>query len=209
MNRESLVATLESASANATDVYLRLYEDYFVNGDEPEEALRIILEYPREIGDVDDSNPQGITRQEENRIADSLENVINGTVNRIADMNLTQREFYKSLYKTLFESDNGVFPQSKEEKAITLKILSEDVRAVPYYQVMEFDRISREEFNEEIDNLQTHLQEAYYMLNRQFPTTPAQAAEIVRIADTIEDRKQRIVFWTVIINSLRNVNEKE
>ena len=74
---------------------------------------------------------------------------------------------------------------------------------------MEIDRISKEEFKEEIDNLQTHLQEAYYMLNRQFSTTPARAAEIVRIADTIEDRKRRIVFWTVIINSLRNVNEKE
>ena len=209
MNRDSLLATLDNASANATDVYLRLYEDYFVNGDEPDEALRIILEYPREIGDVDDNNPQGITRQEENRITNSLENVINGTVNRIADMNLTQREFYTNLYKSLFESDNGVFPQSKEEKAITLKILSENVRAVPYYQVMEIDRISREEFNEEIDNLETHLQEAYYMLNRQFSTTPARAAEIVRIADTIEDRKRRIVFWTVIINSLRNVNEKE
>lgn len=209
MNRDSLLATLDNASANATDVYLRLYEDYFVNGDEPEEALRIILEYPREIGDVDDSNPQGITRQEENRITDSLESVINGTANRIADMNLTQSEFYKNLYMTLFESDNRVFPQSKEEKAITLKILSENVRAVPYYQVMEIDRISKEEFKEEIDNLQTHLQEAYYMLNRQFSTTPARAAEIVRIADTIEDRKRRIVFWTVIINSLRNVNEKE
>lgn len=209
MNRESLLATLDNASANAADVYLRLYEDYFVKGDEPEEALRMILEYPREIGDVDDNNPQGITRQEENRITNSLEGVISGTVSRIADMNLTQGEFYKNLYTTLFESDNGVFPQSKEEKAITLKILSERVRAVPYYQVMETDRISKEEFEEGIENLQPHLQEAYYMLNRQFPTRPARAAEIMRIADTIADRKRRIVFWTVILNSLRNANEKE
>lgn len=209
MNRESLVATLDNASANAADVYLRLYEDYFVDGDDPEEALRIILEYPREIGDVNDSNPQGITRQAENRITESLESLINGTVSRIADMNLTQRDFYKNLYMTLFKSDNEVFPQSKEEKAITLKILSERVRAVPYYQVMEDGTISREEFEEGIEKLQTQLQEAYYMLNRQFPTTPARAAEIVRIADTIEDRKRQIVFWTVIINSLRNVNEKE
>ena len=209
MDREKLIGTLFGATANATDVYFGLFKDYFENGDDQVGALRTILEYPHEIGDTEDRNPQSITRQEENKITFNLEDVINGTVNRIADMNLSQEEFYKKLYTVLFESDNEFFPQSREEKVIALKILSERVLAVPYYQVIETEKISREEFEEGIKHLQVSLQEAYYMLNRQFSTTPEQAAQIMRIADNISDRGQRIIFWTIIINNLRSENEKD
>ena len=61
MNKESLIRTLDNASANQTDIYYRLYEDYFEKGDKPEEALQIIIEYSREIGDAKDNNPQKIS----------------------------------------------------------------------------------------------------------------------------------------------------
>lgn len=209
MNKESLVGTLVNATAHATDVYFGLYKDYFENGDEPEEALRIILEYPAKIGDTGDSNPQNITLQEENRITCNLEYIVGGTANRIANMNLARKDFYKKLYVALFNSDNDFFPQSREEKVITLKILAERVLAVPYYQIIETEKISREEFEEGVSRLQTSFQEAYYMLNRQFPTTPEQAAQIVRIADNIPDKRQQIIFWTIIINNLRSDSEKD
>lgn len=209
MNKESLIRTLDNASANQTDIYYRLYEDYFEKGDKPEEALQIIIEYSREIGDAKDNNPQKISRQEENRISSMFEGIIFGIVNRITEMNLPREEFYKKLYAALFNSDNELFPQSKEEKVIALKILSERVLAIPYYQIIETEKISKEEFTEGLHSLQSSFQEAYYMLNRQFSTTPEEGAQIVRIADNIKDKRQQIIFWTVIINNLRDSNEKE
>ena len=209
MNKESLIRTLDNASASQTDIYYRLYEDYFEKGDKPEEALQIIIEYSREIGDAKDNNPQKISRQEENRISSMFEGIIFGIVNRITEMNLPREEFYKKLYAALFNSDNELFPQSKEEKVIALKILSERVLAIPYYQIIETEKISKEEFTEGLHSLQSGFQEAYYMLNRQFSTTPEEGAQIVRIADNIKDKRQQIIFWTVIINNLRDSNEKE
>lgn len=209
MNRESLISTLDNASANQTDIYYRLYEDYFENGDEPEEALQIIIEYARKIGDAEDNNPQKINRQEENRISSMYGGIIYGIVDRITEMNPTKENFYKKLYEALFKSDNELLPQSKDEKVIALKILSESVLAIPYYQIIETERISKEEFIEGVNNLQSSLREANYMLNRQFSTTPEEGAQIVRIADSIKDKRQQIIFWTVVINNLRDSNEKE
>ncbi len=62
MNREDLLNTLNKATANATDVFFDLYTEYLENGEEPEEALQIILEYPKIIGDSEDKNPLTIQR---------------------------------------------------------------------------------------------------------------------------------------------------
>lgn len=209
MNRESLIRTLESATANATDVYFKLYEDYLEKGDEPEEALRIILEYPREIGDTEDRNPQSIARQEESRMLYSLGDLVDGMTIRIAEMNLPQEDFYRRLYQALFRSDGDLCPQSKEEKVIALKILSERVWAVPYYQTVRTTELTKAEIEEGLETIQKKLQEAFYMLNRPFPAKPERAAQILRIADTITDRKLQIIYWTVILDHLRNKGERD
>ncbi len=209
MNRESLIRTLESATANATDVYFSLYEDYLENGDEPEEALRIILEYPREIGDTEDRNPKSIARQEESRMVYSLESFVSGMTIRIAEMNLPQEDFYRRLYQVFFKGDDDFCPCGKEEKVIALKILSESVWAVPYYQITETTCVNREEIEEGIEAIQKSLQEAFYMLNRPFRTKPERAAQMLRIADAISDKKLQIIYWTVILDHLRNKSERD
>lgn len=208
MQNENLLNTLKRASANATDVYFDLYESYFESGAEPEEALQIILEYPLEIGDVKDKHPQSITQQNESRLTLTFEDIIQGTANRIVQMNLSEKDFYKKLYTTIFCSDSDLYPKSKEEKVIALKILSERVGEVPYYQIKDFDKVSKEEFEDTIERLYPNLQEAFYMLQHQFETTPELAAQIIRIADDIADERERIVFWTVIINKLQS-DEKD
>ena len=176
MNVEKLINTLETATGNATDVYYELYTEYIEKGDEPEEALKIILEYPEEIGDIYDKNPIRIVRQEESRLIPAFEEIISGVANRIAEKNPTKEDFYKKLYGTIFNSDSDLFPQSKEEKVIALKLLAESVKVVPYYQVKETEKISKEEFVESIELLRPKIQEAFYMLNRQFTTTPEETA---------------------------------
>ena len=210
MDMERLKNTLKTASGNTTDIFFDLYTDYFENGNESVEALKTILEFPDEIGDREDENPVNIRYGEECRIIAEFEEMISGVVDRIAGMNLTKSEFYEKLYSTIFTCDNELFPQTKAEKVIALEILSESVRAVPYYQILDTEKVSKEEFESGIDRLQEYLQEADYMLTcHQFSTTPEEAAQVLRIADGITDRKDQIIFWTVLFNMLRRHNDQE
>ena len=204
MEKESLLNTLDKATANAVDVYFDLYTTYFEDGKEPEEALRTILEYPNEIGDTKD---QSISLQDETKLFFSLEELICGIAERLAEMNLPQDEYYKKLYRNVFNSDNELYPQSKEEKVIALKILSERAVAVPYFPIEEMDKISKEEFEQTVQDLRPSIQEAFCMLQRRFSNMPERIAQILRIADKITDKREKIIFWTVIINKMRSVNK--
>lgn len=86
---------------------------------------------------------------------------------------------------------------------IALKILSERVDVVPYFQVIDTEKISKEEFGSGIRRLTERIQEATHMVQRQYATTPDEAAQLLRIGEGIADRKDRIIFWTVLINALR------
>lgn len=203
MDSVRLMETLGKASGNTTDIYFNLYMDYLENEIDAAEALKIILEYPNEIGDKKDKNSTNISYQEENRIICIFEEMITGMTDRIVELNLTKEDFYKKLYLTIFNNDNELFPQEKEEKVIALKILSERVNVVPYFQVIDTERISKEEFVDGIGRLTERIQEATHMLQRQYATTPDEAAQLLRIGDGIEDKKDRIILWTVLINELR------
>lgn len=210
MDIERLMNTLDTASGNSTDIYFELYNDYFEDGDEPEEALRVILEYPEEIGDKNDKSPAKISYPEEVRLIGMFEELISGITDRIAGMNLTKNEFYQKLYSAIFRCSSELFPQTKEEKVIALKILSESVGMVPYYQVVDTEKVSREEFNEGMERLLEYRQEAVHMLmHRQFSTTPDEAAQILRITEGITDRKDKITFLTYLIHVLRRYNDQE
>lgn len=210
MDREKLKNTLKKASGNTTDIFFTLYTDYFENGDNPVEALKTILEYPDKIGDQEDENPSNIIYKEECRLVAAFEEMITGVTNRIVELNLAKNDFYQKLYETIFQCDNEFFPHTKAEKVIALKILSESVSVVPYYQIIETEKVSKEEFESGIDKLWDYIQEAGHMLmHRQFPTTPEEAAQVLRVADGINDRKERIIFWTILINTLRRRGEQE
>lgn len=206
MDKEVLLETLKKATADAYDVYFDLYSKYFENGDSPEEALEIILDYPGKIGDTEDKNPQQIKREDAKRITIAFGDLICATANRIAEFNYTKKEFYKKLYAAVFCSDNVIAPQSKEEKVIALKILSERAVAVPYYQLYDMESISEDEFDEIMRQIHPQLHEAFCMLQRQFPTIPEMVSQLLRIGDSISDRKKRIVFWTIAMGKFKNIN---
>lgn len=207
MDLETLIDRLERASGNATDVFYSIYTDYFENGDNPEEALRVIIEYSEEIGDTKDENPTKISQQCEAKIYFEFARIVKATAYRIAEMNLSQEDYYKELYNIIFCSKDKLWPQDKEEKVIALRILAENVPA--YYQVIETESVTKEEFEEGGNRLALKFQEAFYMLeHRRFATTPEETAQVLRIADSIENNKDKIIFWTMILNTLRSGEER-
>ncbi len=208
MDREGLLNTLKKASANTYDIYSELYARYFEKGDEPVEALSLILEYPYNIGDIEDETPREIKRQDENRITYVLEDLVCGVADRIAEMNYTKDIFYQKLYDAVFCSENELFPQSREEKVIALKILSEKAIAVPYFQIERVEEFSQNEFEETIEKLHPEIQEAVSMIQRRFDTMPELVMQLLRIEDTISEKRERALFWSIVINKFRD-NDKE
>ena len=208
MDKESLMKTLEKATANAYDVYLELYTKYFENGGNPAEALEIILDYPREIGDTKDRNPKSIKLQDEKNLMIAFDDLICGMADRIAELNYTKEEFYKKLYEEIFCSENEILPQSTEEKVIALKILSEHAVAVPYFQIDKMESFTEDEFEETATSIHPQLQEAFCMLQRQFSMMPEMVSQLLRIADGISDRRERIVFWTMAMSKFRSDGEE-
>ena len=79
--------------------------------------------------------------------------------------------------------------------------------AVPYFPIEEMDKISKEEFEQTVQDLRPSIQEAFCMLQRRFSNMPERIAQILRIADKITDKREKIIFWTVIINKMRSVNK--
>ena len=204
MDREGLMNTLEKATANASDVYFDLYTKYFEEGDAPIEALEIILEYPGRIGDTEDTNPQFIKKNDEKNITIAFGDLICGMAGRMVEINYTKEEFYKKLYEVIFCSESELMPQSKEEKVIALKILSEQAIAVPYFQVSGMERFSGNELEETVMKIRPQLREAFGMMQRQFPTLPEMVSQLSRIADTISVKRERIAFWSMVMNKFRN-----
>ena len=204
---EALIDRLKRASGNTTDVFYCLYTDFFEKSDKQEEALRIIIEYPGEIGDTNDENPTKISQQREAKCYLEFAKMITAIAYRIAEMNLSKEDYYKELYQKIFCSEDKLWPQDKEEKVISLRILAENVPA--YYQVIETEMVSKEEFEAGGKRITPKLQEALYMLeHRQFATTPEEIAQVLRIADSIDNSKEKIIFWTIILNNLRKSEEK-
>ena len=87
---------------------------------------------------------------------------------------------------------------------IALKILSEQAVAVPYYQISGIERFAEDEFEEIVMKIRPQVQEAFCMLQRQFPMMPEMVSQLLRIADSISDKRQRVVFWTIVMSKLRN-----
>ena len=208
MDKENLINTLDKATANAFDVYFELYTKYFEGGDEPEAALELILEYPKEIGDTKDKNPQNIEHSDKSRITVVFTELICSTASRLAELNYTKQEFYKKLYEVVFCSSSELFPQKKEEKVIALQILSERAMAVPYWQIDKIEKVSKDEFEKTVSKLHPQIQEAFCMLRRRFDTTFEMVLQLLKIADTISERREQVIFWTVIINEIQN-NDRE
>lgn len=209
MNRENLINTLDNATANAFDVYFELYTQYFEKEDKPEEALELILEYPGEIGDTKDKNPQNISRSDQSRIFGVFTELICSTASRLTQLNYTKQEYYKKLYETVFGSGSELFPQEKEEKVIALQILSERATAVPYWPIVKIEKVLKEEFDETVNKLRPQIREALCMLRRRFDNKFEMVSQLLRIADTITERRQQVIFWTVIVNEIRNNDRKQ
>lgn len=204
---KQLYRLLETSSGNPLDIHYTLYTEFLATSEIPDKLLRIILEYSRDIGNVDDNAP---TRMCERDIAEYLFknfDLVNAITENIVNQNLEVEDFYRKLYNNLFVLD--ILPHEDKDQAILLYVLtSKRVAGVPYYHADNLLRMSDDEYNEIINGIEEKISLAVYMLNRNFNSKTEEVSQLWNIASDIQTREEQIVFWSVIINIIRRFERK-
>ncbi len=139
------------------------------------------------------------------RIANQYYMLLKELVNSIARMNLIPEEFYERLYTSVFQS--SVFPEKESERGIILYLMSQKISGLPYYQANEPVYLEEDEFRELIRSLEDELNRAKYMMNDRFDSRTEVASQLCDIADSLDSREKKAVFWACILQNRRQRDE--
>lgn len=198
---------LTSAPGNKYDIYYTLCNEYMLNATEPEKVLSQILSYGEKIGANDDSEATNLSNEEIRSIESKYMTLINEIVEVIVRENMDLTSFYKKLYETIFLSN--FLQQNNKTRAVFLKILSENVRFLPYYQAKNLLTMTNDEYREHFQNLKPYILEAVHMLNRNFDSLTEIASQIYHIERSISNDTDQIVFLSAVLGIIMHRNQEE
>lgn len=193
---------LEKNGGHPADVCRELY-GIMKESQEPEKLLQQILEYPDLIGDPDNENPESMTQEEIDDFARLNYSYIIQFSRLLARKNLAQEEFYHRLYIELFNSENGLLPDTENAKALILETLANHVRCVPYYQLDEAEDMSEEVFEAAVERLEPQLKKARHILQRDFKTKTKMGIQYYNMLNDISDETDKIVFLSLLLGFIR------
>lgn len=129
-----------------------------------------------------------------------LARLINTLMEKQIEKRVSEETFYKELWTRLL--DEIVLP-THEDRTIFLQILWSDFR-IPYFQIGEGCFIQEEEFKRIVDKLYPDLQKGEFIMNANIPYKSQRASLLIEIANGLDEDTERIVFWSVLIGSLRS-----
>lgn len=113
-----------------------------------------------------------------------LQNLINS--------NVTEAEFYSKLWNKLNDSD--LFPTNKDKIAFLLSLWL-DMR-IPYYSLVQGCSMEIDEYLEAIKKISPALKKARFIICTKFGQRMQRASLLMDLAESIEDYRLRVVFWT-------------
>lgn len=205
--RDSIRNILDTASGNLFDIYYTLYCEYLEPSEEPVEILRSILQFGGVAQGQNDDLPQHMEKEFAQKTERTYLFLLNEIVDTLILDNPPPQEFYQKLYAYTFASD--LFPKDRESRAVILKVLAEDVPCIPYYQAIDLLDMSNEEYKTIALAVKPAVREAVHMLNRHLTSKTKETSQLFRIAEGIEDRTARIVYWSLIMELLRKHERKK
>ena len=205
---EKLHRMLETTSGNPLDIHFILYKDFISQSETPEQILKLILEYPNEIGNSDDNSPTLISEDEVLEYQFDYFDLVRVTLKSIIDKNLSVEEFYKKLYTNVFKLD--LLPQDEKGQAILLYLLSsKKFLGLPYYQATGLLEMDEEHYGQIIEKIEDKISLGVYMLNRNFKSKTEEISQLWNLASQLESREEQIVFWAIIIGIIRKYERRE
>ena len=200
-NTNSIQKILEEAQGNCTDIYLTLFQECVKTSDTPWQVVKSIIEYQNPVG-IDDGSPSRVNPNEYQKTIRLYLNLLHETVRVIAQKNMPEDDFYRCLYRNVFESD--LFPKDDLVHAVFLEVLSKQIPELPYTQMQNLLEMSDERFREITAEVTPQLNKAVYVLNRHLGSKTEETSQLWEIARTLEDRNQQIVYWAMIISLIRD-----
>ncbi len=205
---EKIYRLLETASGNPLDIHFVLYKDFISQSETPEQVIKLILEYPSEIGNPDDNSPTLVSEDEVLEYQFDYFELVKVTLKNIIDKNLSIEEFYKKLYTNVFKLD--LLPQDEKGQAILLYLLSsKKIPGLPYYQATDLLKMDEEHYGQIIDKIKNQISLGVYMLNRNFKSKTEEVSQLWNLASQLESREEQIVFWAIIISIIRKLERRE
>lgn len=197
--QEKLLNIIKEAQGNSLDIYYVLFQEYLKDDENPSELLRLIMEFPNEIGE-DDGASEKISQQVENEVIQQYKSYLFDTVKLLMKSNDTAKEFYEKLWYTVFSSPTS--PKDSEQCAVILKFLSEEIPMLPYYQAVDEILMENDEFSKRVRNLSPRIQEAMHMLNRHFPQKTVESSQILRLSENLS-KEDACVYWALVMNIIK------
>lgn len=198
---EKINDIIDHASGNVYDIYYELYKECIYKQDNPDECLHDILVKVQKKHFDEDEYSELICQDKVLEMHEMYFGLLQGYVRMLVRQDKSVKEFYRELYEKIFESD--LFPKDMESQAILLFFLGEKIIELPYHQVKDLIKMSKEDYKDTVLKLQPKIDEAVDMFNRHFQTRSEEASQIYRILSEIETREEKVVFLSVVFNLLK------
>lgn len=196
---------LNDETKSLVDRYVELYKNILSDdGQDSYLNLKSIIEIAKAENLSDES-------EDDNRLVQDLAyryfRLLRELVRSITRQNLIPEAFYETLYKYVFLSE--MFPEDAQKKGILLYFIAQKMRPyLPYYQAHNPVVLENDAFDMIMDDINEELEKAIYMMNRSFNSLSEEASQLCDIADSIDGREKRAVFWSCIINAKRRKIEQ-
>jgi len=123
-------------------------------------------------------------------------------VNIITRENYCPEEFYQRLYKTVFDSE--LIRLKDVEYGIILYFLAACIKGLPYYQANNIVRLSDDQFERIVKDIEPSVVKGVYMINRKFGYNTEIASQLCDLSDELKDRDHKAVFWAIMIGTLKD-----
>lgn len=149
--------------------------------------------------------PTLIDKEEKTILVKNLGKFVNGILDALLRMNLTEKEFYLSLWKQI--SSKSFILSDEKKKVFALYYILIDNR-IPYFQLGESIVMSDEEYSALYDQLTTDLNKIRFILYSPLEQKTEQAGHLLTVLDEYEDKpKERAILMAFVIGITKKMSE--
>lgn len=205
-NRDRINSIMEQATGNSTDIFVMLYKEFLKNQVAPIPEFRSIAEGPR-IEEVEDDVPESISVEKRKEAIYVYHRLVMEISHLLSLGNPSADDYYSELYYSIFESK--LIPADDSIRGVILEMISQHLPEIPYVQLSNPLYMSEEEYQHYSELLTEQKSEVLYILRRNLNTKTEILSQIYDISERLPDRTQRIVFWTNVIDLLKNNSSEE
>lgn len=197
VEEKKIFRILQTAQGHPLDICRTLYQECLSVTENPAEVLQQMGQSLDGIVAEEDVSPIGITEGKISRFEQDYYKSLHEIISLLARKNLKTEEFYQKLYDCLFVS--GLFPDGEDDKIMILYLLMKKIPYIPYYQAEDLLIMDNQNYRNAVERLKPQYCKAIHMLIRDFRSRTEEASQLCKIAATISNQDDQIVYWSLVL----------